>query len=72
MQQDCTLHFQRNLNKHIKKSHREELCSELKAVFNPDDVFHTPQEGLSDLKRVLTKWSTTYPKFKRLRTIWDG
>ena len=63
IQQDCTLHFQRNINKHIRKSHREEFCSELKSVFNPDDVFHTPEDGLADLKTVLTKWSKSYPEF---------
>jgi len=41
MQQKCILHFQRNLNKHIRKSDRVAFCSELKEIFNPDDVFYT-------------------------------
>lgn len=66
MQQDCTLHFQRNINKHIRKSDREEFCSELKAVFNPDDVFHTPENGLTELKTALAKWSKNHPRFNSI------
>jgi putative transposase len=64
MKQNCVLHFQRNLNKHIRKPHREGFCSELKQVFNPDDVFYTPEEGVKNLKQTLEKWSKTYPKLK--------
>jgi len=64
MQQKCMLHFQRNLNKHIRKTHREAFCKELKNVFNPDDVFYTTEQGVHNLKEVLIKWSKTYPKLK--------
>lgn len=64
MQQNCMLHFQRNLNKHIRKEHRLSFCQELKEVFNPDDVFYTQKEAINNLKEVLTKWSKTYPKLK--------
>lgn len=64
MQQKCMLHFQRNLNKHIRKTHREGFCKELKNVFNPDDVFCTSQQGVQKLKEVLSKWSKTYPKLQ--------
>lgn len=64
MKQNCILHFQRNLNKHIRKTHREAFCKELKDVFNPDDVFYTTKEGVDNLKSVLGKWSKTYPKLK--------
>ena len=62
LQQKCILHFQRNLNKHIRKSDRIEFSEQLKAVFNPDDVFYCPEQAASNLKQVLTKWSKTYPK----------
>lgn len=64
MQQKCVLHFQRNLNKHVRKTDRIAFCEELKEVFNPDDVFYTIEEASSNLKNVLTKWSKKYPKFK--------
>ena len=41
---------------------REDFCKELKNVFNPDDVFYTTEQGVNNLKEVLTKWSKTYPK----------
>lgn len=64
MQQKCVLHFQRNLNKHIRKTDRQAFSEELKAVFNPDDVFHSSEQGVLYLKEVLSKWSKTYPKLK--------
>ena len=64
MQQKCILHFQRNINKHIRKSHRDDFTRELKDVFNPDDVFYTVSEAVNRLKEVLLKWSKKYPKLK--------
>ena len=64
MKQNCILHFQRNLNKHIRKSHRAEFCTKLKEVFNPDDVFYTVEEAVRNLKSVLRKWVKTYPHLK--------
>ncbi len=64
MKQNCVLHFQRNLNKLIRKAHREAFRKELKTVFNPDDVFYTPQQGVDSLKEVLSKWSNTNLGFK--------
>ncbi len=58
------VHFQRNLNKHIRKTDRQAFSEELKAVFNPDDVFHSSEQGVLYLKEVLSKWSKTYPKLK--------
>ena len=64
MQQKCILHFQRNLNKHIRKSDRASFCSELKEIFNPDDVFYTVKEATETLQSFLKRWSKTYPKLK--------
>ena len=64
MQQKCILHFQRNLNKHIRKSDRALFCAELKEIFNPDDVFYTVKEATDNLQSFLKKWSKTYPKLK--------
>jgi len=62
MQQKCILHFQRNLNKHIRKTDRHEFCTELKEIFRPDDVFYTQQEATLNLQEFLQKWRKTYPK----------
>lgn len=62
--QNCVLHFQRNLNKHIRVSQKEAFGSELKQVFNPDDVFYTTKEAVRNLKQTLGKWSKNYPKLK--------
>jgi len=64
MQQKCMLHFQRNLNKHIRKAHRADFSKELKEVFNPDDVFYTTEQGVHNLKEVLGKWAKTYPRLQ--------
>jgi len=64
MQQKCILHFQRNLNKHIRKSDRESFCSELKEIFKPDDVFYTVKEATETLQSFLKRWSKIYPKLK--------
>lgn len=64
MQQKCVLHFQRNLNKHIRKSDRVAFGQELKEVFNPDDAFRSSEQGIYQLKEVLNKWSKTYPTLK--------
>ena len=64
MQQNSISHFQRNLTKHIRKSHREDFCKELKDVFNPDEVFYTTEQGIENLKTVLRKWTKTYPKLQ--------
>lgn len=62
MQQECILHFQRNINKHIRKTDRIAFCNEVKEVFNPDEPFYTPVEASNKLKYVLTSWSKKYPK----------
>jgi transposase-like protein len=62
LKQNCVLHFQRNLSKHIRVSDRELFCAEIKQVFNPDDRHKTSLEGIQDLKQTLIKWSKTYHK----------
>lgn len=64
MQQKCTIHFQRNLSKHIRRSSKEEFCQQLKKVFDPDNAQHTTEQALQSLREVLTRWSKTYPKLK--------
>jgi len=66
MQQKCVLHFQRNINKHIRKTHRLDFASELKDVFNPDDVFYTTSEAVIRLKKLLLKWAKTYPRLEKI------
>ena len=63
-QQKCTLHFQRNLNKHIRKADRVAFSQELKAVFDPDNPTYTQQQATDRLKDTLLKWGKTYPKLK--------
>jgi hypothetical protein len=55
MQKKCTLHFQRNINKHIRKLDGISFSAELKEVFNPDDVFYTPDEAIEKLRKVIGK-----------------
>jgi len=64
MQQKCILHFQRNLNKHIRNTDRITFATDLKEVFNPDDVFYTGEQAITNLRSALQKWSKTYPKLK--------
>ena len=64
MQQKCTIHFQRNLSKHIRRASKEEFCQEIREVFNPDNMDYTPNMAINALKETLTKWSKTYPKLK--------
>ena len=66
MKQNCTIHFQRNLSKNVRSADKEAFCQELKDVFNPDDVFYTPDQAVENLKGMLTKWSVKYPKFKSI------
>lgn len=66
MRQHCILHFQRNLNKHIRVSDREAFGRELKQVFNPDDGAYTAREAVESLKQTLGKWSKSYPRFKSM------
>lgn len=67
MRQECTLHFQRNINKHIRKADREVFCKELSEVFAPDNAQHTIEAAVAHLTDVLDKWSPKYPKLKSVR-----
>ena len=62
IQQKCVLHFQRNLNKHIRVTDRKRFAKELSDVFDPDNTSYTSEQALVRLKDVLKKWSKTYPK----------
>lgn len=64
MQQKCTIHFQRNLSKHIRRASKEEFCQQIKEVFNPDKSSYNTTEAVKVLKETLTRWSKTYPKLK--------
>jgi len=64
MQQKCVLHFQRNLNKHIRVNDRKAFSKELAHVFDPDNTTYTLEQAVNNLKEVLIKWSKTYPKLQ--------
>lgn len=66
LQQKCTLHFQRNLFKEVRKKDREDFATDIKGVFDPDNPFLTPQQAHKRLQDQLMKWSKKYPKFKRI------
>lgn len=68
MQQKCTLHFQRNLLKNVRKSDRVEFSEQMKAIFNPDDAFSTCSTATNNLKTLLNEWSKKYPTFKKTAT----
>ena len=64
MQQKCILHFQRNMNKHIRKMDRVAFSEELKQVFDPDNASLTKEKALNNLKEILGKWEKRYPKIR--------
>lgn len=64
LQQKCILHFQRNLNKHIRVTHRKAFAKELSSVFDPDTINYNAPQALSRLQEFLHKWERTYPKLK--------
>jgi len=64
MQQKCVLHFQRNLNKHIRVKDRKEFAKDLSKVFDPDNSKYTAEQAIERLLEVLNKWSRFYPKLQ--------
>ena len=64
MQQECILHFQRNINKHIRKADRKSFSEDLSAVFDPDNPSHATENAIIMLIAVLSKWMPRYPKLK--------
>lgn len=65
-QQQCIPHFQRNLNKEVRKSHREDFSAELKDVFSPDDPSYTQNQAIVKLQDFITKWHKIYPKLNTI------
>jgi len=68
LHQKCVVHFQRNLSRKVKVSHRKEFSQELKRVFDPDiyDYKFSPQEAVNNLKTFIAKWSKLYPEMDKL------
>ncbi len=65
MQQKCVLHFQRNLNKHIRKTDRVVFCAQVKEVFDPDNATLTPEQAHENLNTTLVKWEKRYPVLEK-------
>jgi transposase-like protein len=64
LRQECMLHFQRNLHKHIRKIDRAAFSEELSSVFDPDNPQQTIEKATAQLTDVLDSWSAKYPKLK--------
>ncbi len=64
MQQKCVLHFQRNINKHIRVNDRKVFAKQLAEVFDPDNATYTADQAVTRLKELLIRWTKTYPKLK--------
>jgi len=64
MHQKCVLHFQRNLNKHIRATDRKVFAKELSTVFDPDNAQYTAPQAIARFKKILDKWSKNYPKLR--------
>ncbi|MBV6628303.1 MAG: IS256 family transposase [Rivularia sp. (in: Bacteria)] len=64
MQQKCVLHFQRNINKHIRVNDRKVFAKQLAEVFDPDNATYTADQAVNRLKELLIRWTKTYPKLK--------
>ena len=65
-QQQCILHFQRNLNKDIRTSHRESFAAELKEIFNPDNASYNETQARVRLHDFVEKWKKYYRKLNNL------
>lgn len=65
MQQRCILHYQRNLNKHVRLKDRKEFSKGLKTVFNPDIQTYKPEQACENLDAFLLRWKTKYPVFAK-------
>lgn len=66
-QQSCILHFQRNINSHIRKTDRALFSQELKQVFDPDNKDYTANKAIDNFKQVMLNWSDKYPGLNRYR-----
>ncbi|MEQ8551881.1 MAG: IS256 family transposase [Cyclobacteriaceae bacterium] len=66
MQQKCVLHFQRNINKHIRVNDRKVFAKQLAEVFDPDNASYTADQAVIRLKELLIRWTKTYPKLKTI------
>ena len=66
MHQKCILHFQRNLNKHIRVADRKTFAKALSGVFDPDNIHYTSAQAVTKLTELLSKWSKTYPKLRSI------
>lgn len=71
MQQKCILHFQRNLNKHIRKIDRKAFSEDVKQVFDPDNPTLVAEQAQENLKAALGKWTKRYPALERTITRQD-
>lgn len=63
-QQQCSLHFMRNLNKHIRKTDRVAFSEDLSKVFQPESPSYTQDQAVQNLQTVLAKWVGKYSRLK--------
>jgi transposase-like protein len=69
--QSCIIHFQRNLSKRVRKTDKEEFCSDVKGVFKPDQEGYRAEDAIGNFRKVMKKWSKLYPGFKKYETKID-
>lgn len=70
-QQSCILHFQKNINNHIRKTDRLSFSQELKQVFDPDNKDYNTNQAITNFKQVMRNWSDKYPALKRYSAKMD-
>jgi transposase-like protein len=62
----CTIHLQRNVNKHIKPKDKAKVAEDLKDVLRTGDRYDTPENGWQRWRSFCGKWGKYYPSIKRM------
>ena len=62
----CTIHLQRNVQKHIKPVHKKEVSMDFQDVFRLGERNETIENGLERWKSFCAKWGKYYPSVKRM------
>ncbi|MBW7848845.1 MAG: IS256 family transposase [Bacteroidales bacterium] len=62
----CTIHLQRNVNKHIKPKDKALVAEDLKDVLRTGDRYDTPSDGWQRWQLFCKKWGKYYPSIKKM------
>ncbi len=62
----CTIHIQRNVQKHIKPRHKSQVAEELQEVFRTGDRNDSKEQGWERWVRFCDRWGRYYPSIARM------